>query len=423
MADNNATVGVRARKLPIVIVPGTMGSRLQDPATGDLVWNPLGFPFHAVQGQNEAGVFAANLKRLEEVNRPLVGATDKLPVVDEVKVSHIRHFHTVIRKFYGGLALKLAATLKVKLASQNIFPIVYCAGYDFRVDNARSALTLKQVVDEAQAECDGEQVTIIAHSMGGLVTRSFCKNLGGEKQVKRVFLVASPTHGAPDAYFTLRNGFEFGIIRILIFGDIFRATDSRAFALKMPSVYQLLPTDLYSRADARWLSFDKAFTGMEEVDGTLAPTGVQFSDVSNLGLLYTDLLTGVHGTAVPRESVGALLGAAFSFDETLKTPTRNTYFHPNTTVLFCNDMSTVTGGEVRTEGLQELVQGHRLLASFAVDGKTKAGDETVPAISANPAFTDPPPKLQQAFSGVTHQQLPANGKVIDFLIEQIVAAP
>jgi len=423
MGETTATVGVRARKLPIVIVPGTMGSRLMDPASQKVVWNPTGFPVSPLKASLELGNFAADTKRLEVVSAPLV--PDQGTFAREFlerRVAHIRHFHSVIRAFYGVLALRLHKDLKLKLASQDIFPVVYCAGYDFRVDNATSAKTLESVVDEAQKECDGEKVIIIAHSMGGLVTRSFCKNLGGEGKVRRVFLLASPTHGAPDAYFTLRNGLDFSGVRVLVFGDIFRATDSRSFARKMPSVYQLLPSTLYGKLDPGWLSFDPSKTGISRVPQPLPVAALQFSDASNSVLLFTDLYTGLSIDVQTRALSDRLYAGATAFDASLSMPSGNTYMHPNTTVVFTDDMKTATRGRVQFDG-EGVDSGQTVVQSLATDQKLPAGDETVPAISANPARTEPALAQQQRFSGITHQDIPSTEAVMSFLVDQIAKAP
>jgi hypothetical protein len=425
MADTTATVSTRARKLPIIIVPGTMGSRLTDPATQDLVWNPTGFPISPLKDASELGSFAAKLSRLEQVAQPLTpdDAHEHASASERKKVAHIRHFHTVIRAFYGVLALRLHKDLKVLLAPQGIFPVVYCAGYDFRVDNATSALTLQKVVNEAQQECDGAKVTIIAHSMGGLVTRFFCKNLGGESQVNRVFLLASPTHGAPDAYFTLRNGLDISFVRVLVFGDIFRATDSRSFARKMPSVYQLLPSVLYGRINPTWLSFDPTKTGLSPVAAVPVPIpALQFKDASNSVLTLLDIYTGLNDDPQLRALSGLLYAGATSFDAAMAMPSGRTYMHPNTTVVFCDDLPTAAQGSVRFDGVTN-VGSQMVVQSLAADTRLPAGDSTVTAISANPIQTEPPTVLQQRFGGIGHQDIPTAEAVMAFLVNQIAQAP
>ena len=66
---------------------------------------------------------------------------------------------------------------------------VFCAGYDWRGDAARAAFRVAKVV-EAALEATGEkQVIIVAHSMGGVVSRYYSRVLGGESKIFRLFLI------------------------------------------------------------------------------------------------------------------------------------------------------------------------------------------------------------------------------------------
>ncbi|GAB3929603.1 DUF7379 domain-containing protein [Larkinella terrae] len=71
-------------------------------------------------------------------------------------------------------------------------------------DNAQK---LKERLAEVGIKAqDGKQVTIIAHSMGGLVTRWFIEKLRGDEVVDRVILCGTPNEGTPLA--DVRDAFE-----------------------------------------------------------------------------------------------------------------------------------------------------------------------------------------------------------------------
>jgi len=57
------------------------------------------------------------------------------------------------------------------------------------------ALILKNVADCVMYLTDSKKVKIIAHSMGGLVTRGYIKNYGGDQYVDKVVLIGTPNHG------------------------------------------------------------------------------------------------------------------------------------------------------------------------------------------------------------------------------------
>jgi hypothetical protein len=56
------------------------------------------------------------------------------------------------------------------------------------------SIRLKELVDTVLSRTGAEKVVIVAHSMGGLVTRSYLQ-LFGEEKVDKVILIATPNHG------------------------------------------------------------------------------------------------------------------------------------------------------------------------------------------------------------------------------------
>jgi pimeloyl-ACP methyl ester carboxylesterase len=346
--DQDTRLHAPFRYLPIVIVPGIMGSRLCDPRTGELVWNPLGAPIG-----DSPGAFTVKYDRLSQVSAELIpdegpklkkkreeteadrkkkAERDKDKTPDELeadrkkkvaeekardeqeKLQQIRHYYNLIPDFYGKLAKDLAALVTGEIGDYQIRPKVYCCGYDWRQDNAKSALRLAEVVEEALRETRERKVILVAHSMGGLVARYYCRILGGESKVHQVFLIGSPTLGAPSAYLQLKHGvtglylkdlkddivagdtkgavFEAmqggssllsgvsslaggqGVGKSLktFFGDIYAALclgagrylsrkDTTYFVRQLPAIYQLIPGALYCSANKNWVFFDPLATG------------------------------------------------------------------------------------------------------------------------------------------------------------------
>lgn len=411
MGQNSATAGIRARKLPIIIVPGTMGTRLSDPATRELVWNPTA----------DRGLFAANVGRMKQINQPLVpDETHGFRVADDnfVPTLNIRHVNNIIFSFYGGLALAMQHDLRKRLAPKQVVPVVYCCGYDFRVDNVVSAQRLSKVVDQAQTECDGEQAIILAHSMGGLITRHYCKNLGGQAKVRAILLLASPTHGAPDAWFTLRTGLdEIFPLRLVLFVT---QDGSRQFTRIMPSVYQLLPSIIYSRTDPDWLSFDPAQTGFSPT-----PPGVQsntkFSDASQNFFVFRDIYTGLTDDPVLRALANQHLQTALSFDGGLLVNSGNdAYFHPQTIVVAGTGNATKGKGTAAFDGVAS-IGPDVVVVSRSIERQPVDGDKTVPLISGDPQNVSPQPISRRQFAGIEHQKIPATRSVIDHAMDQIDA--
>ena len=203
--NETARLHAPLRYLPIVIVPGIMGSRLTDPKTGELVWNPVGKPIG-----DGPQPFACNNERLTQTSAELVPDETHGFDYDEADQEHeiqgIRHYYNLVGDFYGSLAKDMSALDCGHSDIYQLKPKVYCAGYDWRLDAAKSALRLAGVVEEALRETRERKVILIAHSMGGLVSRYYCRVLGGESRVHALILLASPTMGAPPAYTQLKHG-------------------------------------------------------------------------------------------------------------------------------------------------------------------------------------------------------------------------
>lgn len=107
--------------------------------------------------------------------------------------------------------------------------------YDWRRDNRIAARQLKRFVDErlhrwrTQTPFKDAKVILVAHSMGGLVSRYYLEVLGGWVDCKALVTIATPHRGSVNAVNFLANGYR------LLFSDFTDAVRS------LTSVYQLLP--------------------------------------------------------------------------------------------------------------------------------------------------------------------------------------
>ncbi len=121
----------------------------------------------------------------------------------------------------------------------NLFPFPY----DWRRDNRANALRLKTFVDaqlpQLRTRNPNARLILIAHSMGGLISRYYLEVLGGWEHCRALFTLGTPYKGAPKALDYLSSGFKkFGV-------DVSPALRSYT------SVYQLLPTySMIERGDA-----------------------------------------------------------------------------------------------------------------------------------------------------------------------------
>lgn len=133
--------------------------------------------------------------------------------------------------------------------------------YDWRQSNGKSARDFAKWLCKNQDELKSRQIVFLAHSMGGLVLKSWLKALYpnegcsvGDKfsswlKIKKIFFLGTPHYGAPkavmafaDKYSLLVDASDSTIDRL--FGRLDAATVSKsinAYGATFPSAYELLP--------------------------------------------------------------------------------------------------------------------------------------------------------------------------------------
>ena len=206
-------VHVQREAIPIVFVPGVMGSRLRltgTNGTGDanglpnLRWDAdAGFLY-----DNYSGASSAKRKRM------LIGPKkhfdpDYLEVDNDMPPGN---GYRGLIKDYRAFLEQLRTHDWGALGKLFVFP-VYGFGYNWSASNRTSGAKLAARITEVIAEgkkivgaC--EKVILVTHSMGGLVARSAMKLSGAEGQVLGVVHGVQPAYGAPAAYMRMKAGFE-----------------------------------------------------------------------------------------------------------------------------------------------------------------------------------------------------------------------
>ncbi len=311
-ASKQTRVHTPARTVPIIIVPDLLGTRLTEPDSDDLVWNPKGTPF----GADPQG-FKVDIEALSQMSSTLV--PDETHPFDKFSendaLPKIKHVRAMLLDVYKPLAQRLSTELGTVEERLGVQHALYFCGYDWRQDNGRSALRLSEIVDLALEETGESKVVLIGHGMGGMICRYYCKALGGESLVHQLFLVGSPVLGTPAAFGALKHGIEglypreiiesaeqgdsgailydcaaelqsviaafaapsAGGVADSLIGNLYlllslasgkwlSRDEARTFVRQMPSIYQMLPGALFCDAQRHWLLFDPLATGV-------APTG------------------------------------------------------------------------------------------------------------------------------------------------------
>jgi pimeloyl-ACP methyl ester carboxylesterase len=134
-------------------------------------------------------------------------------------------------------------------------PLVTIFHYDWRLSNGENAKRLKERVCEVRAHATASPIVIIAHSMGGLVTKVWAKRhakepctTGEKPEVKQIVFVATPHLGSPKAIKAIAEGYNMLFDELTGFFRILGAMERNTFLLALnqagfsfPSLYELLP--------------------------------------------------------------------------------------------------------------------------------------------------------------------------------------
>lgn len=219
-----------------LFVPGIMGSRLTKTLPGGksvVIWGKAD------------GIFSRPNKDLQYEGS------------DQVKAEPLDDYYVLNQAFdvYGRAMDKLSY---LDLSAGNS---VRKFAYDWRQSNAKSAQDFAAWLCENQTEFRKRPLVVIAHSMGGLVVKSWLKDIyessgcmPGDKfanwaKIKRVIFLGTPHYGAPKSLVAFADNYSLFIDRddttlSAILGGLDAASFSKsvnAFGATFPSAYELLP--------------------------------------------------------------------------------------------------------------------------------------------------------------------------------------
>lgn len=194
------------KRQPVVVVPGIMGSEL---------W----------LGQEKVW---PNVRTLF-TNPDLLTLTEDSPLEARGLVSEVVVVPNFIKmERYGRLSEYLQESLNYERGKDLIE-----FAYDWRRDLRESAKRLAETIDNWDVEAP---ITIIAHSMGSLVSRYYIEKLGGRSKIGRLLVIGGPHAGAPSMLTQLATKVAFLPFGLL--GDRLRNIVASFY-----SAYCLLPAD------------------------------------------------------------------------------------------------------------------------------------------------------------------------------------
>jgi pimeloyl-ACP methyl ester carboxylesterase len=253
------TIGGPTGRVPVIIIPGIMGSHLGE---ADLLpWSEVPYVLWdpsvvwAGVGTLLLSEALAHLTGLPVSARKLLADPENELVAWQVA------------KLYDTLVKKLIVSGDYRGASVLLYPYsrfqdegftnpplgldpqptdnIFVFPYDWRQDIRDIAGNLRDTVDWIKEFTGSDRVDIIAHSMGGVVARYYINKLGGNDPVRKLVFMGVPSFGSPAMYVALKTG-ALETTGTGFWDQVWTTViDVSWFADNFLSSFELLPTDYW----------------------------------------------------------------------------------------------------------------------------------------------------------------------------------
>lgn len=409
--DNSVAVAMMVpdRIIPVIFVPGVMGSNLRgskpetkgvswrlDSSTSMKPWLVRGakrrketLQPQLMQVDNEGRIPSGTQQDNEELRRRGWGEVGNYSYGDflvwlENTLNDYNHPHGGVRDSLIGSVLQAekgeAALTKeeVGLSYRYRFP-VYACGYNWLDSNAISSIQLQKRIKEiiqryrkARNKC--EKVVIVTHSMGGLVARHCSQVLGMESKIFGIVHGVMPAIGAAATYRRMKAGTENpgggiagwfgGYMASKALGE--DAAEMTAVLSTAPGPLQLLPTPEYGNG---WLQIKN---GAQEY--FLPKQNDPYSEIYTVrgewwGLCEDHLVNPLNDARQAKVRQAQMDVDWDNFEETINRSVKIFHqditrkYHPNSHAFYSGDSSKRAYGNVIWHGVskagESLLSGNR----------------------------------------------------------------
>jgi len=283
------------RVIPVIFVPGVMGSNLCNPKTKKAVWlvnSGLGVAIswlwrgartrkekldpESTVVYGDGAIPSGAAQSDDELRRRGWGTVGKMSygsflpflenVLNDAHECQTGHRAQLMKQLVADApGVSVLSHEEVALSYKYQLP-VHAVGYNWLQSNADSARHLADKIIEFTAYYKGkgkicEKVIIVTHSMGGLVAR-YCSEVDGHRDdILGIVHAVMPTTGSATAYKRVTSGSE-GVAGLVLGPD--NATMTPVFA-QSPGPLQLLPSVDYGMGWLRIQDGNK-LTSLPEVD-------------------------------------------------------------------------------------------------------------------------------------------------------------
>jgi hypothetical protein len=239
---------------PVIIVPGTMGSGLFHDVDGDnhlaadeRIWARIGANTTPLLFDND-GAATHNDIRVAPIrgdNQLSINGELQYDVVPFFKPGPLKHYHPLVHRFErGGFTLDHFGSTYVNGDNLFIFP------YDWRKSVDTLGNELAAFVDQVIQWTKSTNVDIVAHSMGGLITKRMVA-LTDNSKIRKVVFLAVPHQGAPQ----MVNVVSTGDLGNILMNWFLKPASVKSLSRNFPPSYELWPSRFYTYS-GKWFAYE-----------------------------------------------------------------------------------------------------------------------------------------------------------------------
>jgi pimeloyl-ACP methyl ester carboxylesterase len=270
-------VMIRKEIIPIILVPGFLGTRLKNEE--EIMWDPDNLKdfcsrFGLIKPDGSAERHKVFIGDKAYDNTYLSVAKD-----EEIHLSKTLGWSNLVQGFYGDLRMYQLQREKSPVLSLCFENPFYAFGYNWTAspnDIGRIlADTIKGTVAHHGVSSRCTRVILVTHSMGGLVARSASHIYDAESSILGIIHTVQPASGAPAAYSRMKEGYKVKAegdpdvlerIEAWLLGR--NGREMTATLGNMPGALSLLPNHLYqgSDKDPAWLQMPISGDGLPRSD-------------------------------------------------------------------------------------------------------------------------------------------------------------
>lgn len=209
------------KNVPVLLIPGILGTEMKK--GDDTLWMDFGRMLVDITDG-----FMDPLAMDENGNPSDIGVT----VGDVIRKKELVNIFTVF-DYFDGLVKDFNSKGYIENDDLYIFP------YDWRLDNRINGAKLQEKINQILSQTGSSKIDLVAHSMGGLITKQYIVSSTNPKIGKLIF-IGTPHLGAPKALKALMFGDRFGVP-----WSVLNPGEMKKISQNMYSVYQLLPSQEY----------------------------------------------------------------------------------------------------------------------------------------------------------------------------------